>query len=127
MGRAGPVGRFSEIPARLSNTLKIGHAITWKLGQPGQPGSRLWATGIPADTFPCNRTQRASPSWQACDTHAHMTFNHDDERQEVQIDNGNGRKTINLKKNYKLRMVRRRQAYTIRSRKTGVVKKMAGT
>ena len=41
MGRAGPVGRFPEIPVRLSNTPKIGHAITWKPGQPGQPGSRL--------------------------------------------------------------------------------------
>ena len=95
MGRAGPVGRSPEIPARLANTPKIGHAITWK---PGQPGSRLRATGIRADSFPCNSTQRASPSWQACNTRAHMTFNHDDERQEVQIDDGNGRKSVDWPK-----------------------------
>ena len=95
LGRAGPLGWFADRHGCQTHQI----LTTWEAGQHGKPGRRLWATGIPgsrADTFLCNRTQWASPSGRVCNAHAHW-FNHDGERQDVQIDYGNGRRRLTQK------------------------------
>ena len=97
LGRAGPLGR------RLPTTTAVKHTKFWLHEKRASTESRDAGSEQPASrvaglTCSCVIARNASPSGRVCNAHAHC-FNHDGERQGVQIDYGNVRRSVDsLKK-----------------------------